>query len=203
MLRYVLLVLLSVFVKHGKCLSKTVSDQKRCQNKYRVLTQSKDEVLSAVGYSRNNTRADNFQKIRQICCWWIEYQTCAVKSVIDRCGEQAAILVNEEFYKTYTSSATSRVLTYRSCLPQDRTFTYPACFLDHSIDPNSLGINFDSNELDVEDDSRTKEIQNMFANKANETNHTDFNHNIEASIYNSNAIYAKLVPHLMALVFIR
>ncbi|CAG2109812.1 unnamed protein product, partial [Medioppia subpectinata] len=170
-----------------------------------LLTQAKEEVLSAVGYSRNNTRAENFQKVRQICCWWVEYQTCAVKSVIDRCGAQAAILVNEEFYKTYTSSATSRILTYRSCLPQDKTFTYPACFLDQSVDPNSLGIALDSNnELDVEDNSRTKDIQNMFGNKSNETNPTDFVH-IEASIYNSTPINSnpKLVPQLIALAFVK
>ncbi|XP_054159936.1 uncharacterized protein LOC128958146 [Oppia nitens] len=184
-----------LFVKYGKCLKETVSEQNKCQNKYRVLIQSKEDLLLTVGYSRNNSRSDNYQKIRQICCWWAEYQTCAMKMAIDRCGQQAAVLLNEEFHKLHTSSSTAKMLTYRSCLPQDQSYTFPACFLDHSLEPNPMSVIMDNNELDVEENSRIKDLQQTLQNKdLNGYNQSDFTHLIEASTYNS---ATDLCPHLI------
>jgi hypothetical protein len=112
--------------------------------------------------------------------WWLEYQTCTIKSARDECGEQSGLLVNDEFVKSYTSAATSKILTYKSCLTQDRTNTFPACFLEQSIDPISLNVNADNdNELDVEDKIRRKELVEMFESKY--SNSSDESNRIEAS----------------------
>ena len=104
----------------------------------------------------------------------------------------------------HTTSATSKILTYKPCLPLDRTFRFPVCLLEDSVDINSYRLKVDDKDIGIEDNSRQKEIQQIIglaSNLSSTTNNTDMEALATAIDSHSDVINSKLSLILFLVIF--